>query len=61
VTGTLVFNGLTSVKTSGAIWQDQSNNGVTANGAVKLASKAPVFDTSYTVSDDLDPSIFFSG
>jgi hypothetical protein len=58
VTGTLVFNGLVSVKTSGAIWQDQSNNGTTAIGAVKLASKAPVFDPIYTVSNDLDPSIF---
>jgi hypothetical protein len=58
VTGTLVFNGLVSVKTSGAIWQDQSNNGITANGAAKLASKTPVFDPIYTVSDDLDPSIF---
>jgi hypothetical protein len=59
LTFNLIFNGNVAVKTSGGLYLDIDNmNTPTTTGALKIKSQSGTFDTSYTISNALDPTVF---
>jgi hypothetical protein len=57
---TLTFQGNVAVSTTGGLWLDVNpkNNDPSNVGSFKVKSQAAVFDPSYTISDNLDPTMF---
>jgi hypothetical protein len=60
LTISLTFTGNVAVSTTGGLFLDinPKNNDPSNTGSFKIKSQAAVFDPSYTVSDNLDPSMF---
>jgi hypothetical protein len=52
---TLTFKGNVAIKTSGGLWLDVDKmNTPSTNGSLKIKSQKGVFDTSYTISNQLN-------
>jgi hypothetical protein len=59
LTFNLLFNGNVAVKTSGGLYLDIDKvNTPTTTGALKIKSETGTFDTSYQISNALDPTVF---
>jgi len=59
LTFNLLFSGNVAVKTSGGLFLNiDAMNTPTTNGSLKIKSQSGTFDTSYTISNDLDPTEF---
>ncbi len=60
LTFNLLFTGNVTVRTNGGLYLDinPANNNPSTNGALRTPGASGIFDTSYTIYNDLDTSLF---